>query len=711
MLETKSMLTSEFKIGSILVKPQTREVIIDEESKQLQPRVMKLLCYLASNQGKVISLDELMLQVWEGMIVSDVAIHRAISVLRQCFSDNPKEPVFIETIVKTGYRLMIPVKVINQHDKPLALNTSQNNLIIIIMIIVTAIISVWFVSSKILSKNQQIVTPKINIPKFTYLTSHEGLEDKPRFSQDGKSIVYTQLDNDGQVGSYLIDLDKSRTPYKFDIEGSNTDTVWSSDGNSFYSTIRTATTCQIMRHSKTDGISQKINDCLTKQSYLFEMDASPDGEKIIISEKDYLNKKASRRKLYLLNINSGARTTLTQPTKGQGDFTPRYSQDGKKLVFLRLLNEGTKEVMLLDLETNDLQQLTHDDAKITGLDWTADGRIVFVSNRAGESSLWMIDLNDKKVQWLNVIIENLNHIDISKDNKLVFQTKFRPYNIVITDLKQQHPSNFKQLTHTRKANTFPVLSPDGQYIAYISDKSGRLGIWLSDSDGENARILTEDAISLSAPEWSPDSSQIAYVSAKNGNRDICLVDINAQQSCVLHSKGDELFPTWSRDGKILYFIHRSDVNAPRYLMKMNLITNKVTNMNNIIGLVLQESKTEKNIAYYIDLYSNKIMKLNTVTWESTAIVDDRKVDYFKSWNLSNEGIYYIDLNKKLKFHSFVKQNSEILNDYSTIGYFSYSGLNIDPNNKKSMMSLTLLSSKGDVGVIENFSELLPRIQK
>jgi DNA-binding winged helix-turn-helix (wHTH) protein/TolB-like protein len=73
---------------------------------RLEPRVMAVLACLARHVGEVVTRDELGAEVWGGRVVSDEALSRCISVLRQALADDSREPRFIRTIARIGYTLV-----------------------------------------------------------------------------------------------------------------------------------------------------------------------------------------------------------------------------------------------------------------------------------------------------------------------------------------------------------------------------------------------------------------------------------------------------------------------------------------------------------------------------------------------------------------------------------------------------------------------------
>lgn len=89
----------------ILLKDE-HKLCIEEELIELEPKVFEVLEYLYNNQDRYISINELHDEVWAGVLVSDAAVRRCISKLRQAFKDDPKQPHFIQHVSKRGYKLV-----------------------------------------------------------------------------------------------------------------------------------------------------------------------------------------------------------------------------------------------------------------------------------------------------------------------------------------------------------------------------------------------------------------------------------------------------------------------------------------------------------------------------------------------------------------------------------------------------------------------------
>lgn len=102
--------SNKTRIGEWGVGPTASEISRGGESIRLEFRAMRLLLYLSERPGEVVSIDELIRQVWSGVHVSPDSVYQAVASLRRILGDDPKEPTYIETVPRLGYRLVAPVR-------------------------------------------------------------------------------------------------------------------------------------------------------------------------------------------------------------------------------------------------------------------------------------------------------------------------------------------------------------------------------------------------------------------------------------------------------------------------------------------------------------------------------------------------------------------------------------------------------------------------
>jgi transcriptional activator of cad operon len=98
------------RIGDWFVNPLSGEIARGEERVRLEARTMRLLLCLAATPGEVVSIDALLNQVWSGVVVTPDSVYQAVAALRRLLGDDAKQPAYIVTVPRLGYRLVAPVE-------------------------------------------------------------------------------------------------------------------------------------------------------------------------------------------------------------------------------------------------------------------------------------------------------------------------------------------------------------------------------------------------------------------------------------------------------------------------------------------------------------------------------------------------------------------------------------------------------------------------
>jgi len=97
------------RIGAWRVDPRTGQLTREGETVRVEARTLRLLLYLAQRAGEVVSQDELLEQVWSGVVVTPDSVYQAVASLRRTLGDDPKRPTYIATVPRLGYRMVASV--------------------------------------------------------------------------------------------------------------------------------------------------------------------------------------------------------------------------------------------------------------------------------------------------------------------------------------------------------------------------------------------------------------------------------------------------------------------------------------------------------------------------------------------------------------------------------------------------------------------------
>ena len=99
----------DFRLGEWLVRPESCELIGPDGPRQLKPRTIEVLQHLARHAGEVRSREEVLCAVWGDAFVGEEVLSHCVWELRRALGDDSRNPRFIQTVHRKGYKLIAPV--------------------------------------------------------------------------------------------------------------------------------------------------------------------------------------------------------------------------------------------------------------------------------------------------------------------------------------------------------------------------------------------------------------------------------------------------------------------------------------------------------------------------------------------------------------------------------------------------------------------------
>jgi transcriptional activator of cad operon len=112
------------RVGDWCVNPVAGQISRGDEIVRLEARTMRLLLCLAGRTGEVVSIEQLLDQVWAGVVVTPDSVYQAVAALRRLLGDDAKQPAYIATVPRLGYRL---VAAVSAWDEELAVPVPQSS--------------------------------------------------------------------------------------------------------------------------------------------------------------------------------------------------------------------------------------------------------------------------------------------------------------------------------------------------------------------------------------------------------------------------------------------------------------------------------------------------------------------------------------------------------------------------------------------------------
>jgi len=118
MRPVKSLEQSVIQIGAWRVNPALDEISRDGQTTKLEPKMMQLLLCLAAHAGQVVSVEQLLDEVWKDVVVTPDSVYHAVATLRRVLGDDSKDPSYIANVMRRGYRLIAPVVPLELAETP-----------------------------------------------------------------------------------------------------------------------------------------------------------------------------------------------------------------------------------------------------------------------------------------------------------------------------------------------------------------------------------------------------------------------------------------------------------------------------------------------------------------------------------------------------------------------------------------------------------------
>lgn len=262
----------------------------------------------------------------------------------------------------------------------------------------------------------------------------------------------------------------------------------------------------------------------------------------------------------LHSLETGGERELTAANR---DSFPVFSPNGKWLVFKRLTS-GPGQLFLIRPEGGPLKQLTFAPLQPSRYaTWTADSReLIFGSLRSGvDGSLWRVSVDGGPPRSVSPTLRDASDPNVSAQGHLAYREEWMDSNLYLLTAKNGRSGGAAKfgeptaIVNSSREDHSPSFSPDGERIAFVSESSGNLEIWVARRDGSQLQQLTFlRAQNTGTPRWSPDGRQIAFDSWSKGASAIFIIDASggAPRSLTSGPLGSWM-PSWSPDGKWIYF--------------------------------------------------------------------------------------------------------------------------------------------------------------
>ena len=637
-----------YRFGEFIVDAEQKVLLRNDSPLPLAPKVFDTLLILISNSGRIVEKEELMSRLWPETFVEESNLAFNIQQLRKALGDNARQPRFIETVSRRGYRFIaevqgnsaLPIAAEDEwrsSNPDLSLPAPKRSYLSIaalaVLVVSSLSIATWF------SQRRQATsapsTPILAAPFKSEKFVTGGLV-RAVITPDGRFVAYTS-ETGGKESIWLRQLETSENiqvvpPTDEQYLG----LVISNDGNSLYFVRKTLTdqpTSAIYRVMTFGGIPVKITE-KTEGT----VSVSPDDRQLSFMRCNYRDDDFCS--LFIIDAdgqNERRLLTRQRPIRLAG---AQFSPDGRSIAFasgqswnggsdFRLLRfdiaSGTEKEMSRKtfFDIRNLKWLPDGDGVLLTANETHDGRfrIWYVSAATGEARVITKDATD--------------YVSLSLDkaaNKLIathLGNTFHLYLARVDDL-----SNPRNLTTARTGIDF---TPDGKIVYEGNDGD----IWTINRDGGERRQLTNNSFSDVLPRVSADGRYIFFTSNRSGQSQIWRMNADGSNQIQITKNEGGYVKFVTPDGKWVYF----ESGLHQTLWRVSADGGEETEISTP-GRAF--SPDGKFVAYFFrDKSSGDLLKLAATSLDDRkflktfTLADDKSRPVSIAWAGDSKSFYYI----------------------------------------------------------------------
>ncbi|MCC4597122.1 winged helix-turn-helix domain-containing protein [Xanthomonas campestris pv. phormiicola] len=578
------LLPERLQVGDCLVLLSLREVHAPRARRpqRLTPKAMGVLRVLLAQPGQVVERETLLAQVWPDTQPTNDVVTQAITQLRKAFAAGAKgdAPAYIETLAKTGYRLVAPVQalaevqtdaaapfaaVVSEHmhadaavaapaiaaaapPPPAAAVVPAPQSRRLQAVLAAAVgaglmllaVLVWWLprgDQDTLGSEQERVVGSPERP-YRLITTMPGFELEPALSPDGAQVAYA-AGIEGRAGTQLLVQATGRaagsaSPRSLGVpDKGDSDRLpaWSPDGRRIaFARLGPDGRCQVMVVAADGrGAAREATRC--DGTELLSFDWTPDGRGLLFGS---MTGRQPSRGIRVLDLASGHWRALSYTVAaGDFDYAPRYSPDGQWIAFVR--NPQMGGLWRMPAAGGRAEPLTREFAEIRGWDWTQDGRgLVFGRRVDSETRLYRLDTASQRLRDLD--LGDAQSPTLSRDGeRLAFvhrRPQFALYRIAAADRHGKRDS--QRLFASTGRDSQPVIAPDGRQLVFSSDRSGSYALWWGDVTRPQSLRQVEGLRpeTRQPPAWSADSQSL-LVSGRDAQGRSVIYEVRPQSGSVV----------------------------------------------------------------------------------------------------------------------------------------------------------------------------------
>ena len=517
------------QVGEFVVDVEQRTLRHKETQQEviIEPKLFELLLLFIAQPNNLVSRHNILDKLWKGALVTDNAINKQVANLRKALGDDVKNPRYIQTVPKRGYRLICEVTAPDEKDHSeqadcanrsisqsishpvsqskerldrLAEKPYQTLIAIFIFILVASVFFVIYAGIGI--ENNESYSSKA-------LTRTSGIESSARMHPNGKHLYYLKESlKKSQSGKgyqlWVKDLQTSTLKQVATNEhnisqiiaivlgdAGQTTELFFLDKQQGHCGVYRAELSSPSQTKQGLGATEKLFDCSDKR--LKDIDYNAQQQKLYYAAQP---KNFWPNQIYAFDIASKAHHLVSQvEPDGWGHHSLDISPDGEKLLIMSTDSDFKTQLLSINLSSGKVTEGVKFNQPVYEAIWHHDSTLVYYYGAPPVNQILKSELSGDNASVVINTAERLSSgMSLFPDGKnIVFSTEQKNYNLRWLDAE----NNGVAIDNSRVNDIYPALFHQSEKHLFISERNGYRQLFSSDHKANYAQAVSNFA----QPYW------------------------------------------------------------------------------------------------------------------------------------------------------------------------------------------------------------------
>ncbi|NOU52660.1 winged helix-turn-helix transcriptional regulator [Pseudoalteromonas sp. JBTF-M23] len=456
-----------YQINDIVFDTAQRTLSYQNKTIQLEAKSYELLVVFITHTQEVLSRDKLIALAWQGSVVSDGAVNKAISKLRQHFEQLQPNTEFIITKPKFGYQLGFDAQQIAKdaeyQQRHISHRTYLSRYLVLLLLGILSIVILAFA----LVNKEEAAQLSVQLER---ITAHDGFEQNLSASNYSQ-VLFLSSPTNNQPRRVVLQSLKDNSQHVLPINMEDfTFASLSPSGASMMWVAQNEQTCKIMRYNFATGSQQTVFNCSDMQNVRLSWQAN---ELAIFIRARKNNASPYIIHKLMLATNSLQQLSLPlQHAQMKGDFLLAAHPRHPLLAYARYVESSLSEIHIVNsntLETVAIHPLKH---MVNTITWSSQSDHLFIADK---KILYRLNANTGEIEHIKQLSYPIESIAATtRDAKeLILVSQYHASSSIQSyNIKTKHVTN---VFSNAALNRLPRHDQNG--LLFISDMGKEHALW------------------------------------------------------------------------------------------------------------------------------------------------------------------------------------------------------------------------------------------